>query len=764
MTTRKAKKPAPKPKPKKRPAPRPPEPDLQAAAQVAGTERATKAARTAELIRREQEAKATAERAAAAVVARYEDDNALVAACGKLLDVFAAACLKIRTKQGGPLWPFVLNWIQIDYLRTLRDLFTGGQGDFFRGVRDLIVKPRQLGFSTFIAALFFMDGLLEPGRVSVIVTHDEKISKELLVTYRLFYDELPEDLKRGTRLKQAAADTYEIAFDGIPETSKFTIRTEKGTEWRGGVIHNLHASEAAFYKGWAKFFASYVQAVPASGNIIFETTCNGRNEFYEEVMLAIEGGSPYRVVFYEWFRHPEYRLPWDPMMQAPVTKEEQALIDQHGLDLEQIAWRRWKMSEVKDKFPQEYPETLLGAFLATGRPFFDLASVDRGHERAKAFWREVEEGKRPRPREPRAGVITYEDPIPGDLYMLSADIAEGMDKGTGDGEKGGHDFHAAYVIHAPSLRVVASFHRRDMPAIEYAEVLNRLGRLYQAVLAPERNNHGHTVVSALKKVEYPELYHHLEYNEAGQKFLKAGWPTSVTTRPMMLDALDTAIRRDAFICYDLGFWREADRFVRNEKTGKPEAMSSWHDDRIMGAAIGVYLCTLGRTAWGLEGNEGRDASGFPRAPGTYGPPIVGTPVPTPKETRPAAKAVPPPAAPSPLEAMRAAHAEAAPPPAPEVHLKDVVAKATPFAGLPQSLTPSGAAGGVVVEAIQDRNERRKKTCGQCTSCGPLGSGHWCSTLHMRIIDTDPACDRFTLPEVEGDEDILDSDFGGESWT
>lgn len=726
---------------------------------------------TAELIRREQEARQAAELAAADVIARYPDDDALVDACGKLLDVFAPACLRIRTKQGGPLWPFVLNWIQLEYLRELRELFTGGRGDFFRGIRDLIVKPRQLGFSTFIAALFFMDGLLEPGRISVIVTHDEKISKELLRTYRLFYEELPEQVKAGTKLRTAAANAYEIEFDGIPEVSRFEIRTEKGNPWRGGTIHNLHASEAAFYEDYHGVLASYVQAVPASGNVIFETTCNGRNEFYEEVMLALAKATPYRVVFFEWFRHPEYRRPWNPDAEPPLSTEEQELVARHGLDLEQIAWRRFKISEVKDKFPQEYPETLLGAFLSTGRPFFDAAAVDRGHERAKRFWADVEAGKIPRPRTPRKHVTIYEDPIPGELYVLAADVAEGVDRGPGDGEKGGADFSSATMIHVASLREVATVHGR-MPTVEFAEILNRLGRLYQAVLAPERNNHGHTVVASLQRAEYPELYHHAEYNEAGQKFLKAGWPTNVTTRPQMLDALDTVMRRDAFLSVDLGFWREADRFTRNEKTGKPEAMAGWHDDRIIRAAIAVYLCTMGRTAWGLDGNEGRDAAGFPRSAESYRGGVYNPSKEPGKRVDRIFKvaknllekdapevAEPPKPKPSSWDKLRKAHAEA------EVSLEDVVAKPTVIPGLSQNLSLSATAGQSVVEAIADRNRQRRRICGDCAACSKTATGFWCGTLRMRVLADDVACLSYALPEdEETDTGILESDFGGEQWT
>jgi hypothetical protein len=35
--------------------------------------------------------------------------------------------------------------------------------------------------------------------------------------------------------------------------------------------------------------------------------------------------------------------------------------------------------------------------------------------------------------------------------------------------------------------------------------------------------------------------------------------------------------------------------------GKPEAMPGRHDDRVMSAAIGVFLCTVGAKAWGVSG-------------------------------------------------------------------------------------------------------------------------------------------------------------------
>lgn len=556
-----------------------------------------------------EEARREAAYAAAARVleALPEDRADRLAMLASRADLFSAATLKVRTKDGGPLWPFVFNPIQLRYLEHLRKCYARRPGvDLFRGIRDLIVKPRQLGFSTLIAALFFMDGWLSPGRTTVVLTHVQKISIRLLRTYKTFFESLPPDLRRCIHEKSNSKYELEIEFlseDGAPP-SLFIIASEEGAEWRGDAIHNLHSSEPAFYRDWAKFKASYVQAVPMDGNVIYETTVNGYNHYYDAVQDALAKKSRDRVVFYPWFDHPEYVLPWDES-QTPPSEDEQRVMRTYGLTLEQLAWRRWKRGEVKEKFAQEFPETLLGAFLSSGRPFFDLGAVDRGHEQAKAA---------PAPRVPRNGVQVWEDPLPGEVYLLSADIAEGKDRGEegSDPEQGGADFSRAYVTHASSLRVVAAVGGRIRP-VEFARMLDKVGRAYEACIAVERNNHGHSVLNTLEVAQYPEIYRHREYTEGGTKaFLAAGFPTNSTTRPMILDALDEVIRRDAYHNPDPRFWLEAHSFHRNSATGKPEAMSGKHDDRVMAGAIGAYLCTLGRGGWNAGLADGSDSAGFPR--------------------------------------------------------------------------------------------------------------------------------------------------------
>ena len=575
----------------------------------------------------EEGRRAAAFLAAEAMLVELPGDRAgRVEMLGSRLDLFAAGTLKIRTKDGGPLWPFVMNPIQMRYLQHLRENYQRGPGvDAFRGIRDLIVKPRQLGFSTFIAALFFMDGFLSPGRVSVVLTHDLKISQELLRTYKTLFENLPPQLRASVKENTASKYELEVEFRaGGPDDppSRFIIATEGGNPWRGGTIHNLHASEAAHYKNWSAFQASFVNGVPYNGNICFETTVNGFNEFYDAVDDSLQGRSGDKVVFFPWFDHPEYQLPWKAEVQGPLDDEEKGLMADYGLSLDQIAWRRWKKGTQKGLFAQEYPETLLGAFLNSGRPYFDLAAVAAGHEAAK---------RAPLPREPRNGVFIWEDPIPGEIYLLSADVAEGKDHGDSgnDPERGGTDFSRAYVYHVPTLRVVAAIGGRIRP-VDYARIIDKLGRAYEALVAVERNNHGHTILAVLEASQYPEVYRHREYNQSnGTSYLQAGFPTTSTTRPMVLDALDEVMRKGTLQNPDPRFWLECNTFHRNA-TGKAEATPGKHDDRVVAGGIGAYLCTLGRNGWNAGSADSSDAAGFPR-----------------QKTLPPSPPIPPPTAPSP---------------------------------------------------------------------------------------------------------------------
>jgi len=82
------------------------------------------------------------------------------------------ANLQLRTKDLRVI-PFKLNAVQQDYYR--------------HGTRrDIILKPRQLGFTSLISGLFFADTVLQPNTVSAMVAHDAESTQRIFNIVRLF--------------------------------------------------------------------------------------------------------------------------------------------------------------------------------------------------------------------------------------------------------------------------------------------------------------------------------------------------------------------------------------------------------------------------------------------------------------------------------------------------------------------------------------------------------------------------------------------------
>ena len=80
---------------------------------------------------------------------------------------------------------------------------------------------------------------------------------------------------------------------------------------------------------------------------------------------AESGESEFVLIFLPWSIDPEYRarLPDNFDMSA----EEHRLAELHGLDAEQICWRRNKISQLfsPELFSQEYPLVASEAFIST---------------------------------------------------------------------------------------------------------------------------------------------------------------------------------------------------------------------------------------------------------------------------------------------------------------------------------------------------------------------------------------------------------------
>jgi hypothetical protein len=283
-----------------------------------------------------------------------KDDLIYLVELGRLLDKRPPLCdlavrtlLKIRDKHGN-LVPLVPNRAQAEFAQRA----TG---------RDIVLKARQLGITTWIAARFFIDTITRPGTLTVQVAHDQRSAEEIFRIVHRFLENLPERLRQGA-LVTSRANIGQLVFPHLD--SEYRVETAADPNaGRGLTIHNLHGSEVARWpRDAAGTLASLRAAVPRHGNIVLESTPNGAGGcFYDEWQRAERTG--YQPHFFPWWYEPGYAIddvaPADdrlPSAVDDVTQEEQSLIEQHHLSLAQIAFRREVRANFRGLARQEFAE------------------------------------------------------------------------------------------------------------------------------------------------------------------------------------------------------------------------------------------------------------------------------------------------------------------------------------------------------------------------------------------------------------------------
>ena len=285
---------------------------------------------------------------------------------------YAENCLKIRNKNA-ELVPFKLNAAQL----KLDNLIERLQKEK-KPVRIVILKARQMGFSTYTEARIIYRAVTERNFKCGIITHREDATTNLFNMSKRYYDNLPQALKPEIK----ASNAKELIFNnkqgtGLDSSIKCMTAGASGVG-RSDTYNAIHESELAFWEGNPKeIMVGLTQAVPNSPNsmIIIESTANGYNffkEIWDKANANDDEWNGYYPIFFPWYDEPSYRMKYNGFT---LTKEEIELKVRFKLDNEQIAWRRYTINNTcfgdVEQFHQEYPSYPEEAFISTGRTVFN---------------------------------------------------------------------------------------------------------------------------------------------------------------------------------------------------------------------------------------------------------------------------------------------------------------------------------------------------------------------------------------------------------
>ena len=496
---------------------------------------------------------------------------------------YIESCLKIKTKSGTVV-PFRLNDAQRKLYAVAKR-----QQDAGKPVRLIILKARQLGFSTLTEGLIFHACATRRNVNALIVAHREDATANLFRMSKLFYDELPAPVKPMLR----ASNAQELVFENPSKLrsereAKPGLRSRIRCATAGGrgigrsdTLQCVHLSEYAFWPdgadGKASTLAGILQAVPSLPGtmVVIESTANGFEDFKERWDAAVAGENDFEPVFFAWFENPDYSMPVVPGTEW--TPEERDLKATYQLTDEQLQWRRWCIANncggSLDMFRQEYPASPGEAFLHSGTGVFDNEQIVLRLERlpspagrgefADGEWTESETG----------AITLYELPEEGVPYVLGGDTA---------GE--GSDYFTAIVIDNVSGRIAAKL-RQKYSEPEYVRQIYALGRFYNDALVAIETNFSTYPVMKLQEMEYPNQYSREREDTYTRQMRKSyGFRTDRQSRPRAIANLVEVFSSHPEWFTDRELLEEMLTFCYNEDH-RPEALAGKHDDLVMGAAI-----------------------------------------------------------------------------------------------------------------------------------------------------------------------------------
>lgn len=264
-----------------------------------------------------------------------------------------------------------LYWITNKEGKPVRFQMTPEQLEYFDGMhtRNLILKARQLGFTTEVCIIQLDAALFEAAKCALIA-HTLNDAKRLFrEKVKYAYDRLPAEIRAANPASNDAAGELVFKKGGSLYVS---------TSFRGGTLRYLHVSE--FGKICAKYpdkareiVTGAFEAVSTGCFATIESTAEGRAGYFfdycqtaEKAQLQGKPLSPldWKFFFFSWWKNPEYAI--DPVEELPQRLVEYfaEMKAKHGVvtNERQRAWYYAKEKTLGDDMKREYPSIPAEAF------------------------------------------------------------------------------------------------------------------------------------------------------------------------------------------------------------------------------------------------------------------------------------------------------------------------------------------------------------------------------------------------------------------
>lgn len=266
-----------------------------------------------------------------------------------------------------------LYWIEDKYGDVIKFKLNPAQTKLLKNMHylNIVLKARQMGFSTFILILALDCMIFNSHFAAGIVADTLANAKKLLKRIKFAYERLPSDIKELVALDVDNAEDVEFSNGS---------RVSVGVSLRSDTYNLVHVSEygkiCAKFPDKAKEINSGALNTIAPKQLVFiESTAEGRGgDFYDKTdrarKIAETDRDPsdleYKFHFFPWFEDITYRTDEPVTLTSDDLKYFRELRDDHGIRLtkEQRWWYAAKAREQQDDMTKEYPSTADEAFMS----------------------------------------------------------------------------------------------------------------------------------------------------------------------------------------------------------------------------------------------------------------------------------------------------------------------------------------------------------------------------------------------------------------
>lgn len=467
-------------------------------------------------------------------------------------------------------------------------------------LRLIILKSRQLGFTSLIS-IFFLDQIIwKPNSNALQVAHTLKDAKELFDRkIRYTMEHLDKNVLSVLKINNKTQNKIQFIYDGVGVSS--LIVSNSG---RSGTYRFVHISEFAklskIYPTRAdEVITGTIPSVPMDGTIIIESTAEGMNsKFYEmfssawkrkDIITPAMTKAEFYPVFYNWTWDKEEIEKACADGIIPIALMEQSEIDwaeyqkEHNLSDKEMTYYylKWRQLERNvEQLHQEIPTTSIEAFIGSGSNWFSLKKIAECMQKYEDFKYDrytIYDGKLS--QSDTGDIYIKKKPVAGRRYVMGGDVAQGFSNGD----------YSTFVI-LDGNKEIQCYYRGHCEPNEFQKIIRVVAEYYNiALVAIERNADGNWVNTSLVETGYPNIYLRSSFDDITKTVTQSyGWLTDSTSRKnIMTNAKAWFSLPDSEV--DAKHLLDEMMTFITDKKQRPVAANGKHDDVIISWAIALYV-------------------------------------------------------------------------------------------------------------------------------------------------------------------------------